>query len=160
MNLSDLSLTPGQQIELETFSPEYVQAWLEATEAQGNAINSPAGWFLAGLRSGRNPGDPSAQRDASREKLITLAERETRNALLYCPDDLDYLDAIFGQHGRLKAWADDQTLRARMLALYHAEKPRAQQADQERDERAEKWREMNHVEPRPDREPIEEPIPW
>lgn len=129
MNLTDLQLTPGQTLELETHAPEYIDAWLEATEAQGNTLKSPTGWFLAGIRSGRDPGDPSAKRDATREKAIELAERETRNALLYCPTRTDYLDAVFGQHGRLKAWADDQPLQQRLVDLWEHEHPRGVQAD-------------------------------
>lgn len=121
MTISELGLTPTQLAELDNLDDGYVQAWLEAlTVAKG--IKNPTGWFLAGIRSGRHPADPPT--DTTRDKQALLAETWIRNAGLYLPTEAELLDALFGPHGRLKAWASDDVLRTRMENLWQHERTR------------------------------------
>ena len=136
MYLDELELTPNQRDEVNDADPALVAQWLEALSTK-SGIKSPTGWFLKGLRSGKPPG---YTRDASQARATDLAERETRNALLYCPDEADYLSAIFDHSGRLHAQADDRELRERMAQLWRTQQPRAQQAEQEMLERAARHR--------------------
>lgn len=152
--LSELELTPTQMNELEDSDPELVAQWLEAVSTK-TGIKSPAGWFLAGIRSGKRPGE---QHDPSRTKAVDLAERYIRNAGLYLPDETSVIDELFGQRGRLKTWTTDPTLQERMLIHWRAEQPRVEEAEAESLARAARWRTTNHVPDLPDKPPIQ--IPW
>ncbi len=127
--LSELGLTPTQHNEIEQADPELVQQWLNALNTS-SGINNRTAWFLAGIRSGRNPDQPH---DATKAKAIEHAERYIRNAGLYLPTPAELLDELFGPHGDLKAWATDQELQQRMLTLWRDQLPRA-----------ETWRRTHH----------------
>lgn len=133
--VAELGLTPTQHAELEKHPPDYVQAWLEQLDSTPDVKNR-TGWFLAGIRSGRHPGQDDNQ---ERARQAHLAETYIRNAGLYDPTPADLQDDLFGPNGRLRAWQDDQ-LKARMTDLYNAEQPRAQQAHRDATARAEKWK--------------------
>ena len=80
-------------------------------------------------------------------RLERLAGTWIRNAGLYEPADrgdpdesASLEDAIFGEHGPLRAFGEDHALRRRMVGLWRAERPRAARADRELLERAERNR--------------------
>jgi hypothetical protein len=123
-DLADLRLTPTQRAEVDQHEPAYIQAWL--TELQTANAKTPAAWFLAGIRTGRLPGEHP---DAEQARQTRLAETWIRNAGGYEPDEQSLLEGLFGEHGRLHPWADNQQLRNRMLELYRQERPRFQQAE-------------------------------
>lgn len=145
-HLSDLDLTPRQREALEDADPDLVQLWLDAL-ATKTGLTNPVGWFYSGVRSGKPPGHVS---DITKAKAVELAERYIRNAGHYNPTETSLLDDLLGEHGKLHAWENDRNLRERMLTLYRREQPRGQQADLERDQRAERWRTQNGVELQPD----------
>jgi hypothetical protein len=98
--------------------------------------------------------DPDA--DPGRERQIHLAERYIANAGCFLPTEAELLDELFGYHGRLKAWADDEPLRRRMVDAWQAARPAAERTEREQLERAHRWRHGRPGE-RPDEPP---PIPW
>ena len=55
--LDRLDLTPAQRTEVHTHSPEFTRAWLKASDNRG--VRSPAGVFMAGIRSGQPPSQES-----------------------------------------------------------------------------------------------------
>lgn len=63
------------------------------------------------------------------EHKARLAETWIRNAGAYAPTEQSLLDALFDEHGPLKAWAHDQHLRDRMLAVYRTERPRFEKTE-------------------------------
>lgn len=136
MTLAELGLTPTQYAECESLDRTYVDSWLASLASTPN-VKNPAGWFLAGIRTGRLPGE---QADTSRTTKVRLAETWIRNAGHYEPSEQALLDALFGEHGRLKTWADDQALRDRMVKLWEAEHPRGVAADTAQLERAQRWK--------------------
>lgn len=78
--------------------------------------------------------------NVGREDRFRLAEVWILNAGLYEPTEESLIGALFGEHGTLKAWANDQAMVARMVALWRAEKPRGEQAEAAMGERAGAWR--------------------
>lgn len=139
MSVDELGLTPGQLAELEHLDQALIDAWLSALE-HVRGVHSPVGWFLAGVRSGSFPG---AVADNEKEQLVRLVQRWLRNAGLYEPDEPSLLDALFGQHGGLRALASDEQLRRRMLELWRHEQPRAEQAKAEQLARALRWQQAH-----------------
>lgn len=104
-------------------------------------IHSPWGFVLQELRrhdTQRQERPEDTGRD--REKAILLVEIHTRNAGLNIPTEAEYLDDVFGTHGRLKPWATDLTLRDRMLNLYRQERARAVAGELEQRDRADKFK--------------------
>lgn len=152
--LSELDLTIGQLHDIQDADPEIVQQWLDALDTK-TGLKNPAGWFYAGIKTGRPPGQKT---DAARAKAVHLAETYIRNASLYNPDEASILDDLFGPFGRLKQWADDETLRDRMADLWQAQQPRAAHAEQDRLARAARHRAMRSIPDLPDKPPVE--VPW
>lgn len=134
--LAELGLTPTQYAEVEAHDPEHIDAWLHALDQLPRTVKSPTGWFLAGIRTGGRPGDST---DAERTKQVHLAERYLANAGIYEPSEEAILDALFGDHGRLKQWAHDQQIRTHFAELWARERPRAERAEREQLKRAERW---------------------
>jgi hypothetical protein len=97
MELEDLGLTPGQLAETRAAGEDLVGAWLEATRAQPR-LERPAGFFLAGLRSGVAP---AAQVDASERQAIHLAEVRVRNLWHVYPSRSEMLADVFERGGPL-----------------------------------------------------------
>jgi hypothetical protein len=152
VTLDDLHLTPSQLAELNRLDAELVSAWLAATGAAGK-LERPAGYFLTGVRSGNMPANLD---DAVKRKQIHLAETYIRNAGCFLPTEAEFLDELFGYHGRLKAWAGDELLRRRMVDCWQAARPAAERTEREQLERAHRWRHGRPGE-RPDEPPS---IPW
>ena len=144
--LCELDLTIRQLQDIQDADPEIVQQWLDALDTK-TGLNNPAGWFYSGIQSGKPPGHKT---DTTKAKAVELAESYIRNASHYNPAETSLLDDLLGEHGKLHAWENDRNLRERMLTLYRREQPRGQQADLERDQRAERWRTQNGVELQPD----------
>lgn len=76
--------------------------------------------------------------EVSVERQIHLAENWIRNAGLYEPSREALVDALFGEHGRLKAWKDDEALVERMVSFWEQEQPRGVRADEEKLARAQR----------------------
>jgi hypothetical protein len=119
MELEDLALTPPARAELEAYPDELVQAWLQAV-SRSHGIRSPAGFFLAGVRSGNMPGDLADER---RSKAVYLAELWLRNVGHVIPSELELERVLFGPRQRLEPWAADDELRRRMLELWRSLRP-------------------------------------
>ena len=112
LELHELGLTPTQLAELRDADQTLVTAWLEATGKLAGELKRPAGYLLAGVRSGELP---AAQVDRERELQIHLAERFITNAGWLLPTEAELIDELFGRHGKLRAWAGDELLVARMV---------------------------------------------
>ena len=112
LELHTLGLTPAQLAELRDADQALVTAWLEATGKLAGELKRPAGYLLAGVRSGELP---AAQVDRERELQIHLAERFIANAGWGLPTEAELVDELFGRHGKLRAWAGDELLVARMV---------------------------------------------
>lgn len=134
--IAELGLTPTQMAELEQHDQGYVTAWLEALDSTPQVKNR-TGWFLAGIRSNRHPGQDDNQEKA---RQIHLATVYIDNAGLYLPTEAEVIDHFQGPHGRLRQWADDQRLSDRLVELWRSEQPRAEQATRDTTARAEKWK--------------------
>lgn len=134
LGLHDLGLTHFQEREIEEADPELVTAWLHVANAPN--IKSPKGMFLYGVRSGDMP---LASDDGTRQHAVRLAELWIQNAGLYMPSEAEVLHELFERSGsRLHFWYDDQDLREQILDVYRHEKPRAERAQRETLERAQR----------------------
>jgi hypothetical protein len=112
LELHELGLTPTQLAELRDADQALVTAWLEATSKLAGELKRPAGYLLAGVRSGE---PPAAQVDRERELQVHLAERFIVNAGWLLPTEAELVDELFGRHGKLRAWAGDELLVSRMV---------------------------------------------
>jgi hypothetical protein len=117
LRVEDLGLTPSQLAEVRDADKAQVGAWLEAL-ASTPGLRSPAGWFLAGVRSGNRPNTFS---DGVRAQAVHNAERFMINAGRDLPSEAEVLDELFGRHGVLRHWQDAE-LTARMVALWHEQR--------------------------------------
>src|SRR5262245_27888518 len=134
--IGELGLTLKQTLEMSTYEPALVNAWLEHVDDP--EIPNPTAFFLVGVRSGMAPGSFSDQR---REKAIHLCERWIVNAGVFVQAEDELLRELFEGSGRLRAWADDELLRRRMVARWREERPRGEEAEREAVERARRIRE-------------------
>ena len=98
MNLDQLGLTPSQQTELTTHDPNLVTSWLTAVAA-ARGLRSPAGWFLAGVRSGNMP---SVQLGAAEQQAVRRAEARVRNIGYCLLTERELLDELYGRGGPLE----------------------------------------------------------
>jgi len=114
LRVEELGLTPGQLAEVEGCDAQIVAAWLEAVE-HATGLRSPAGWFMAGVRSGNLP---AVVDDARRAQAIRLAELRVRNIGHVLPDEHELREELFGKRALLEPWASDELLVARMLQLW------------------------------------------
>ena len=114
MKLEELGLTPLQLREVEDSGSDLVQAWLGALGAS-HGLRSPTGWFLAGVRSGNKP---DVGQDARKLESLRLAERYLSSVACALPTEAELLDEVFGARGRLRPWASDGELRARIVETW------------------------------------------
>jgi len=109
--LAELGLTPAQIHEVEETDDDLVTMWLAAT-ASARGLKSPAGYFLAGIRSGQSPTNDADAR-------VRLARIRLRNLAHLFPTEDEALEEIFGQRGPLQHRAGDQVLRSEFAAIWH-----------------------------------------
>jgi hypothetical protein len=76
---------------------------------------------------------------SEREHRITVAEIRIRNALIYCDREDEVEDELCGGFGLLRAYADDELLVERMLALWREQRQRGERAEQESNGRADRF---------------------
>ena len=114
MRLEELGLTPLQLAEVQDSGSDLVQAWLGAVSAR-TGLRSPAGWFLAGVRSGNKP---DVVQDARKLESLRLAERYLSSVACALPTEAELVDEVFGARGRLRPWASDEQLRARIVETW------------------------------------------
>jgi hypothetical protein len=114
----------------------------EAADAHAaGRIHSPWGFLQAEMRRHDTAREARPQAaDRERDHEIGLAEAWIRNAGLFTPSTEELLDELFGTHGRLKAWADDHELRARMTDTWQANQARATATIEAAHARAETWK--------------------
>jgi len=134
--LAELGLTPAQLAEVEQLDAGLVHSWLVATNA-ARGLERPAGFFLSGVRSGNKPPGLGDEREA---QAVELAARWLANAGWLLPTEAELTDALFGPHGRLRAWASDEPLRARMLAVWLELRPAAAELERQRLDDVERYR--------------------
>jgi hypothetical protein len=91
LTLEDLALTPKQHAELTLAEPRVVSAWLEAVSLK-SGLKSPAGWFLAGVRSGDTP--PGLD-DARERHAVIRAETLIANIGANIVSESELLDELF-----------------------------------------------------------------
>jgi len=134
--IGDLGLTLKQTLEVSTYDPLLVQAWLEQVDDPD--IPNPTAWFLVGVRSGVMPTELS---DRRREKAIHLAERWITLTGIFVDREAEVDRELFGPGGLLHHYKDEDVLRHRMLTLWRLERPRGEDVEQEARARAERTRE-------------------
>jgi len=115
MELADLALTSAQAAEVELADKALVADWLEAC-GRRKGLRSPAGWFLAGVRSGNRP--DSLPDESGKTQAIRLAERRIANLGHQLPSESELIEEIFGKRALLEPWAGDEALRARMVETW------------------------------------------
>lgn len=138
--------TPGEDLEqrlLDHFAtaPTAVKQAIDklTRRYQDGKIRSPWPLILRELERDQTR-DITATDNAEKALQTRLAETYIRNAGLYLPTETELIDDLFGPHGRLRAWTHDTQLQARMTTLWQDQQPRAQQAEHDVTERAEKWK--------------------
>jgi hypothetical protein len=72
-----------------------------------------------------------------REARLAAAEVWMRHAGLHVASEGEVLDELFGERGRLRAWASDDALQLRLLELWRRVRPEGEQIEREELERAE-----------------------
>jgi hypothetical protein len=112
LELADLGLTSAQLAEVRAVDNQLVRDWLEACGRRAG-LRSPAGWFLAGVRSGNPP--THGVDESGKAQAVRLAERRIANLGHQLPSEAELLAELFGKRALLEAWAHDDELRARML---------------------------------------------
>jgi hypothetical protein len=140
--------TPGPKLEatlLEIFEqrPEAVIAAIEKLGKRYAAGKVRSPWPLV-LREVEQTGTAEVTTTGKLERndAIRLAETWIRNAGLYAPWQEAKAD-LFDERGRLHPWHHDQDLRATIHQIWLDQQPRADQAQQEAVERAERWKATN-----------------
>jgi hypothetical protein len=77
--------------------------------------------------------------DAERGKRVAQAESWLRHAGMHFASEAEVVDELFGDRGRLRAWAGDELLRERLLDLWRELRPLGEQVEREALERAEQY---------------------
>lgn len=130
---------PGALLEQEAIDafrddPEHVTRLLERIAAQhaSKHFDSPWGIFRAELRKPKH--DVVASTAAGKAKRVENAKRWIANAGLHYDLERDVEAELFGddyQRGRLHDYRSDDKLRAELLAYWHEQRPRGEQAERD-----------------------------
>lgn len=138
--------TPGQQLEADILThfrehPAATQAAITkiADRFTAGKIHSPWPLVLRELDRDDNRDGITARDDHERQTAIRLTEIYITNAGLYLPTEAEVIDDTFGDHGRLKQWADDPDLQERIVQHWRDQQPRAEAAIADSLERAAKF---------------------
>jgi hypothetical protein len=130
--------TPGQQLETQILThyqqhPAATQTAINkiAARYKDGKIHSPWPLLLKELQRATEREHITANQDRERDQAIHLTEIYITNAGLYIPTETELLDDAFGNHGRLKQWADDQQLRDRIAEHWRQQQPRIKAAQPE-----------------------------
>jgi hypothetical protein len=85
---------------------------------------------------------PLSQNVDARRAAVRLAELWIVNAGLYMPTADEVISELFERSSaHLHPWYDDEDLRAQMIDVWEHERPRAEKAEHEQLERAQRQRE-------------------
>ena len=134
-------------IDVFEFMPEVVSRHVDEVAAALEARRITWAWSVLAkrLQGASEPlREATAQTGASRTKRVRMAEGWIVNAGCYCDTADQVIEELFesgGEHGPLLAdFADDESLRERMAALWRERRPVAERADREHVERMAAWR--------------------
>ena len=114
--------TPGTQLEAQLAAfyearPHAVQQALTkvADAYHAGKVHSPWPVLRAELERDAKRATITADETPERELQVHLAENFIRNAGWGLPTEAELVDELFGRHGKLRAWASDELLVARMV---------------------------------------------
>jgi len=135
--------TPSSDQELRIIAvfqdrPELVAAQIElvANRHAAGQVNNPWPFLTTSLeRATQIPEDVRATDKTSRSAKVRIAEQWIRNAGIHFDRETEIQDELFGYHGILNAWADDQPLRDRLTQLWRDERPRGEKVEAEAEAR-------------------------
>jgi len=100
---------------------------------QAGRIRSP--WPFLRRRLAEAPADLHVVDEGEKERAIVRAEQWIRTAGLYCDREGELLDELFGDLGKLRAWAGEAALQKRMVALWRQARPQGEALEQAAAER-------------------------
>ena len=132
-----------EQVVREVFkrSPRLV---VDAVEHVGEQVQRGTvhnGWAVLRVHLGRAESSTElvVTDESERERRIAQAEGWVRNAgrLFDCEAEVE--DELFGERGRLRAWADDP-VREHLLTLWREQRPTGEQIEREELARTENYR--------------------
>jgi hypothetical protein len=123
-----------------------------ALEIAGDT-NISSHWGVLAHRASRirqPPSNPKADHSREREKRIDRAETWIYNAGIHFHEQHEVQDELFGDRGLLHAYAKDEDLVDRILALWAEKRPIGEKIEAEAHTRAEKWKEQHTETPEDD----------
>jgi hypothetical protein len=88
---------------------------------QRGAIHSP--WLLIRKQAKASPVEELVTDASERTGAVKRAELWLRRAGLHIDRESELLDELFGERGPLRAWADDEALRAKLVGLWRELRP-------------------------------------
>lgn len=100
------------------------------------------GWSALAARlntSATPPRNPTVETGNERERRIRNAEQWIHTAGCHYDRWTEIEDDLFGDTGKLRAYADDETLRQQMHDLWLEQRPRGERTEAEAEARAQKW---------------------
>lgn len=123
--------TPGAQLEEDVRlvfveHPQRVVGEIDRVAAKFVAGKVSAPWAILrmNLRELDQRPDVTVSDTSEREKRIGWVEQWLRVAGLHFDRESEILDEVFGFHGKLRDWADDEGLRVRVLEQWRLVRPR------------------------------------
>ena len=81
--------------------------------------------------------NPTVQTGHERDKLVRSAEAWINNAGVHFDREPELLDELFGHHGKLRHYKDDQALKERMLQQWRTLRPADEKVEAEAQHREE-----------------------
>jgi hypothetical protein len=139
------ALTEQEIVTAFEQEPEAVLVALHAVIEAFKAGKCRSGWAVWKSRIQTVTSTPDVTVETSnRPKLVKLAEAWIRQAGGHLDRAEELQDALFGHHGSLKAWADDQILVDRMVALWYEQRPRFVTTELEAEKRQREHADRQH----------------
>jgi hypothetical protein len=138
--------TPGPELEqriIDVFQqqPQIVAAAIDyiAERFRAGIVRSPWPVLATHVEQATTTHDIQATDSTQRNRAIANAEQWIRTAGLHLDRASELEDDLFGDLGRLRAWASDTTLRQRMLTLWDDLRATAVQVERDQEQRLHEW---------------------
>lgn len=132
--------TPGANVETAILThfqehPGRVTQLIDAIARKVAEGSIRSGWAILAHELAQKPAQITATDNAERAKQIRLVEKWLTTTGGHIDTEAELVDAVFGPHGRLYLWNEDEQLIAHITELWHEQRPRFAKAELESEQR-------------------------
>lgn len=133
--------TENAVIEVFRDHPALVVATIEGIAERKKLGKVRSGWAVLKAEVQRVSAveDIVVNDEGERTRALARAETWMRTTGVHLDRESEVEDELFGEHGRMKRWQNDDLIRQKLLALWEKERPRGVAVEEEAENRARHW---------------------